>query len=360
MNNIITQLTDLVSKHVGDDHFKKIYAISMLSIGISNVEEPLHIHVFGDPESGKTDLQTRFMNVVPDQNKDIASDFSPKVLMYSNLNPGTIISINDKIVNDQIGALLNQVCDSTSWRQGRICATIVGKERVNLNFPKRCLFWMNSNKRIIDYGIREVDPNAIEGRFMIFEKKYGDTEKKNIFVRRNTTKDITDEEIEKVKNSISEIYKNPKKISCSEEMRTKIWDMSKEMGIHSIRQIGRNLTISQVFAMINNREEVAVEDVENTFVLLKEQFNLKISTSETIEIKIIELIKKELLPEEVFKTLSPEKKLLYSCKEIQNKIKDDIKSTLNYIKSEGVVGYEIIKIGANRIPTECYYILSEE
>jgi hypothetical protein len=354
MKDIIKRLTDSVSKHYGDDHLKKIYAISLLSMGIENVEEPLHIHIYGDPESGKTDLQTRFMYVIPTANKDNASDFSPKVLMYSNLNPGTVVSINDKIINDQNGALLNQICDSTSWRQGRICATIVGKDRINLKFPPRCLFWMNSNKRITEYGIREVDPNAVEGRFMVFEKKYTFKEKEKIFTKRNLSVEVTREEIDKLKIDLSNIFKVPKKISCSEEMRKDIWDKSREIGIDLIRSIGRNLTICQVFALISGRNEVIQEDIKDTFELLKETNMVVVDIHKNLII-----IENQLMPELQFRTYTIDKKNCYSIYEIQKRLKlskEEVEETLKFMKIKGFVGSEIIAMGAQRTPIECFFI----
>ncbi len=359
MTNIISQLTKLVSQHIGDEHLKKIYAISLLSMSVRGVEEPLHLHVFGDRESGKTDLQTRFLDIVPEGHKDIASDFSPRVLLYANLNPATIISMNDKIFTDSMCGLLNQITDSTGWRLGRTIAVTIGKERVNLFFPPRTIFWVNSNRQISQYNIKEVEPDAVESRFMTFEKKYTDDQKKNIFVNRNFCLNSDDSELESVKNILKEMFKNPKHIICSEEIRNIIWEKSKEMGINSIRQIGRNLTICQVYALISGRTEVSYEDVDNTFLLLKEQFNLKINISETSDEKIAEIIRKELLPEIMFKSLLEEKRILYSYREIQNKIKEDIKSTINYMKSEDIVGVEIIKVGYPRVNIECYYLLEK-
>ena len=354
MKDIIQKLTNSVNKHFGDEHLKKLYAISLLSMGIENVEEPLHIHVYGDPESGKTDLQTRYMQSIPSSNKDNASDFSPRVLMYANLSPGTIISINDKILNDSVAALLNQICDSTSWRNGRICATIVGKDRVNLEFPPRCLFWMNSNKDITEYGIREVDPNAVKGRFMTFEKKYTFEQKEEIFTKRNLYQEMSKEEMDELKITLSDIFKTPKKVSCSEEMRKIIWNKSREIGIDLIRSIGRNLTMCQVFALIDGRVEVNLEDVENTFKLLKET-NIVIPDT----YKNSTLIENQLLPEAQFKTFTIDKKTCYSIYEIQKRIKiskEEIEETLTYMKEKGYIGSEIMAVGIQRTPIECFYL----
>jgi len=355
MKDIIQKLTNSVSKHFGDEHLKKIYAISLLSLGVENVEEPLHLHIHGDPESGKTDLQTRYMEIIPSTSKDNASDFSPKVLMYSNLNPGTVISINDKILNDSVATLLNQICDSTSWRKGRICATIVGKDRVDLSFPPRCIFWMNSNRRIIDYGIREVDPNAVEGRFMVFKKEYTSEQKEEIFTKRNFSQEISKEELDELKIKLTTIFKTPVKINCSKETRKIIWDKSREIGIDLIRSIGRNLTICQVFALINGRTEVNQEDIENTFKLLKE-YKLDIS-DKVINTTIIE---NQLLSETEFKTLTPEKKQCYSVYELQKRTKitkEELDETLKYMKEKGFINIEVIKLGIQRTLLECFYLL---
>jgi len=355
MKDIIEKLIGSVSKHFGDEHLKKLYAVSLLSMGIENVEEPLHIHVYGDPESGKTDLQTRFMHIVPSSNKDNASDFSPRVLMYSNLSAGTIVSINDKILNDNVAALLNQICDSTSWRNGRICATIVGKDRVNLTFPPRCLFWMNSNKDILDYGIREVDPNAVKGRFMTFEKKYTFEQKEEIFVKRNLYNEMSKEEIDKLKIDLSNVFKHPKKITCSEELRKVIWERSRRIGIDLIRSIRRNLTMCQVFALIEGRNEVNTQDIENTFKLLDEN---KIIVKETC--KNLTSIENQLLSESEFMKLTRERKACYSVYEIQLRTKlskEEIEESIEVLKKKGIIGYERISRGIPKIIVECYYLL---
>jgi hypothetical protein len=357
MKDIIQKLSNSVCKHFGDDSLKKLYAVSLLSMGIENVEEPLHIHVYGDPESGKTDLQTRYMEIIPLTNKDNASDFSPKVLMYSNLCEGTIISINDKILNDSVAAILNQICDSTSWRKGRTCATIVGKDRVNLTFPPRCLFWMNSNKDIIEYGIREVDPYAVKGRFMSFKKEYTYEQKEEIFTKRNFAQDMPKEEVEALKVKLTDMFKTPVKVSCSEEMRKIIWNKSREMGIDLIRSIGRNLTICQVFAYIDGRLEVKIEDIENTFKLLNE---IKISIPDTQKNSI--LIENQLMPESEFKTYTPDKKVCYSIYEIQKRTKlskEEIEETLKQMKTKGNVGSEVIKKGTLKTLIECFFLVNK-
>lgn len=354
MKDIIKKLTNSVLKHYGDEHLKKLYAISLLSLGVENVEEPLHIHVYGDPESGKTSIQTRYMEVIPSTSKDNASDFSPKVLMYSNLSPGTVISINDKILNDSVATLLNQICDSTSWRKGRICATIVGKDRVNLTFPPRCLFWMNSNRRIVDYGIHEVDPNAVEGRFMVFKKEYTSAQKEEIFTKRNTSNEMSKEEIDALRIKLVDIFKTPIKINCSEQMRKVIWDKSREIGIDLIRSIGRNLTICQVFALISGRSEVNVEDIENTFKLLKEHTEIIPDKTKTTT-----LIENQLISEPEFKTFTLEKKICYSIYEIQKRTKiskEEVEETLKTMKTKGIIGSEVVKMGVQRVLIECFYL----
>jgi hypothetical protein len=296
------------------------------------------------------------MDLVPKEHKDVASDFSPKVLMYSCLQPGTIISINDKVLNDSIGALINQVFDSTSWRNGVISATVVGKERINLEFPPRCVCWMNSNKRVTEYGLREVDPMAIEGRFITFEKTYSEDEKKKIFVERNVynSEDNT-EKINKVRNYINHLYENPKTISCSEEIRSLIWKKSSELGIKSIRIIGRNLTMCQVIALTEERECVITEDVEEIFSLLKA--NSKVISENSPE-DVYELIKHILIPLNIYKALPTDKKLLYSSEELLKNSKiPDLCQNLEKLIKENRIGKDLIKVGINRKLMTCYYLM---
>lgn len=360
MNNIIKDIIDTVSKHVGDEFLKNIYAISLLSPGINNCEEPIHVHIWGTPESGKTDLQTRFLELVPKEHKDIASDFSPRVLMRSDdLKPGSIISMNDKIFTDSNCTLLNQIADSTSWRKGRVCATIIGSERVNLTFPPRVIFWMNSNKKISDYSLREVDPMAVEGRFLVFQKDYTTEQKMNIFIKRNIyTEEIDENKIEEIRKYINEIYEHPKTILCSEECRNMIWKESLKMDITSIRIIGRYLTMCQVVALTNDRLEVTKEDIEAVFNLLKTE-EKPIKKIETSNIKdISDSIKKYLVNKTLFETFSVDKKLQYSSQEIQKKFKvSDICAILDNMEENRVVGKEMQKVGTDRVQTYCYYLI---
>ena len=356
--NIIEDIINLAERHVGDKFLKEIYALSILTPGILNIEEPVHIYLYGSPESGKTNLSNLFMELVPKEHKDIASDFTPKVLMYSNLQPATIISINDKILNDNIGSIINQIADNSAWHKGKIIATTIGSDRVNLVFPARCLFWINANKHVMDYTLREVDPLAIVGRFMIFEKIYSDKQKKEIFVKRNINKEENNEQkVEDIRKYINEIYEHPKIIKCSEECRNLIWEKSFEIGITSLRSIGRNLSMCQVVALANNRTEVLKEDIETIFKLLKTE-EKPIKNIETNNIKeISDSIKKYLVSEILFKTFAVDKKLQYSSTEIQKKFKvSDICPILEHMEEQKIIGKEILRVGIDRILTQCYYL----
>ena len=321
MNNIITEIKNVASAHIGDEFLKEIYALSLLTPGILNVEEPTHIYLYGSSEVGKTNLQSIFMDLIPKEHKDIASDFTPRVLMYSNLQPSTIISINDKILNDSIGSILNQICDSTSWKRGRVIAVTIGSERVNLVFPPRCLFFINANKYVLEYVFNSVDPLAIVGRFLIFEKTYSDKQKKEIFVNRNIHEEPKEQIIEEIRKYINEIYEHPRTITCSKELRNLIWEKSLEIGISSLRSIGRNLSLCQVIALTNNRTEVSKEDIEIIFALLKtEEKPIKKMESYNIN-EISDSIKKYLIYETLFKTYPIDKKLLLQWTKFRKNLK---------------------------------------
>lgn len=357
--NILDRLINLASRHVGDENLKKFYAISLLSIALKNPDEPTHIHVWGAAESGKTNLQTLFLELVPAEHKDIASDFSAKCLLYAKLNPGTVISINDKILNDNIASLINLIADSTSWRNGRTVAVVLGKERVNLVFPPRSLIWLNSNRRIIDYNLREVDPDAVEGRFLVFEKKYEDDAKKNIFLKRNVYLEHNVTELEEVRGILNEMFKNPKTINCSEELRNIIWNKSKEMGINLIRSIGRNLTMCQILALTNDRTEVTKEDIDEVFKLLKSEIKTTATKIETPNIKeLTNDVKGFLVSENLYRTLPAERKVCYSLKELQKRLGvADIIPILDHLKETKIIGEEVVLVGIARTTYTCYYLI---
>ncbi len=358
MNNIIEDIISVSSNHIGDRFLKEMYALSILTPGILNIETPHHIFLYGAPEVGKTDLQSCFMDIVPKEHKDIASDFSARVLLYSNLQPSTIISINDKILNDSMGTILNQICDMQAWKSGKIIAVTIGSERVNLIFPPRCLVWCNANKHILEYNLKEVDPMALVGRFAIFEKTYSDKQKKEIFVKRNLYKELDKNKLEEIRKYINDVYEHPRSISCSEDLRDLIWEKSLEIGITSLRSIGRNLSMCQVVALTQNRTEVTKEDIEYIFNLLKtEEKPIKKMENNNIK-EISDSIKKQLINEIIFKTLSVDKKLLYSEEEIQKKLKvSDISSVLDCMIETKIIGVEIMKIGIERMITKCFYLL---
>jgi len=46
------------------------------------------------------------------------------------------------------------------------------------------LVFLNSNKQISEYKLEEVDPYAIESRFMSFQKSYTQEEKSDIFIKK--------------------------------------------------------------------------------------------------------------------------------------------------------------------------------
>ncbi len=372
MNTIISDIINTSSGHIGDKFLKEIYALSLLSAGVSNIEEPLHVFIYGSPESGKTAIQIKFMDLVPKEHKDIASDFTPKVLMYSNLQPATIISINDKILNDSIGSILNQVADNSAWYKGKIIATTVGADRVNLVFPPRVVFWINANKHITEYNLREVDPLALVGRFMIFEKTYSDKQKKNIFLKRNDNKIEPDEtKIEEIRKYINNIYEHPKIITCSEECRNIIWEKSLEIGISSLRSIGRNLSLCQVITLTNNRTEVTKEDIETIFNLLKTE-EKPIKKMENNNIKEIEemkeeisqnikLIEKYLKLEDVFLQLKDIDKLKYSLSNIEEKFNNiDINQILKSMEKLKMVGKTKVGFDMRNEPNMCYYLTKNQ
>jgi hypothetical protein len=358
MNNIIENIINVSSNHIGDRFLKEMYALSILTPGILNIETPHHIFLYGAPEVGKTDLQSCFMDIVPKEHKDIASDFSARVLLYSNLRPSTIISINDKILNDSMGTILNQICDMQAWKSGKIIAVTIGAERVNLVFPPRCLVWCNANKHITEYNLKEVDPMALVGRFAIFEKTYSDKQKKEIFIKRNLYKELDKNKLEEIKKYINDIYEHPKNINCSENLRDMIWERSIEIGVTSLRSIGRNLSMCQVIALTNNRLEVTKEDIEYIFNLLKtEEKPIKKMENNNIK-EISDSIKKLLMTEIIFKTLSVDKKLQFTEKEIQKKLKvSDISSVLECMEETKIIGTELTKVGNDRIVTKQYYLI---
>lgn len=359
MNKIIEDIISVSSTHIGDRFLKEMYALSILTPGILNIETPHHIYLYGSPEAGKTDLQSTFMEIVPKEHKDIASDFSARVLLYSNLQPSTIISINDKILNDSMATILNQICDMQSWKKGKIIAVTIGSERVNLVFPPRVLVWINANKHVLEYNLKEVDPMALVGRFAIFEKTYSDKQKKNIFVKRNTNNEEPNEaKIEEIRKYINDIYEHPRTISCSEELRDLIWEKSLEIGISSLRSIGRNLSLCQVIALTNNRTEVTKDDIEYIFALLKtEEKPIKKMENNNIK-EISDSIKKLLVSEMMFKTLPVDKKLLYTEEEIQKKLKvSDISSVLECMKETKLIASETTKVGRDRVLTKLYFLI---
>lgn len=359
MNKIIEDIISVSSTHIGDRFLKEMYALSILTPGILNIETPHHIYLYGSPEAGKTDLQSTFMEIVPKEHKDVASDFSARVLLYSNLQPSTVISINDKILNDSMATILNQICDMQSWKRGKIIAVTIGSERVNLVFPPRVLVWINANKHIQEYSLKEVDPMALVGRFAIFEKTYSDKQKKEIFVKRNSGKEEPNEaKIEEIRKYINDIYEHPRTITCSEELRDLIWEKSLEIGISSLRSIGRNLSLCQVIALTQNRNEVVREDIDYIFNLLKteEKIITKIETNNIKEIS--DSIKKYLITEQIFKTYPIDKKLLFTSDEIQKKLKvSDVISILENMEETKQISSETMKVGVDRILTKCYYLI---
>ncbi len=349
MNNetIITQLTEAMWQHVGDEYLKKMYAISLLSIGVENVFEPLHIFCYGSPESGKTDISTRLLDIIPDEFKDGASDFSPKVLMYSNLNPGIIINVNDKVLNDAIGMILNQICDSTAWRQGKTVAVLIGKSRENLIFPPRVCLWLNANKRITEYSISEVDPLAIEGRFMVFKKEYTKEDKKNIYLKRDTIKQPIDKEkLETIKKILCNYHKYPQTINCSEDIRIKIYNTCDSMKIQSLRQIGRIHTMCQVLALINGRTEINIDDANYIFKFIQEIPGMFINQTEPEEEKKnVETLSEYLLVETIFKKFTIEKLKQYSYESLVLKFNNSIKNMAIQLKEmdeKGIIKTELI------------------
>ena len=348
--NIINYILACMGEHIGEEYLKKLFTFAILSLGIKNVEIPLHMHLYGDPESGKTDLTYRFMNIIPKENKVDSDDFSDRALMYEKIKEGSIITINDKILNDGFAKLLNQLCDTKCWYQGHVATVTVEHNNVKLKFPPRTLVFLNTNKKLSEYKLEEVDPHAVEQRFMSFEKYYTPEQKSEIFIKK-TKMDLT-EPIKVATSIIRRYIREPVEIKTSEEIRRIVDIETNKLGIISLRQKGQFLTVCQVFALIEQRKQVEQEDIDNTLEIYKNQKSVNTETN-----VIAEKIYKFLPTEKEMMGWEPDLKVMFNKTSIRNGLKiqyTDCDSAIEYLIKIGKVDFVWTKARNNK-NTTCYF-----
>ncbi len=361
--SLSTSMMIAVSNHYGDFAYKNYYSKVILSVGIENLAEPLHSHMYGEPESGKTALQQRFHKLIPSDHTIRATGFSDKAILYENLKEGVILSLNDIIFNDSNCKEYNQMLDSNCWSEGIEMKVVVEHENITLRIPPRTLLLMNSNKPISSYDFKTVEPSAIESKITSLHKVYREEDKDEIFLNAANKDDVSNS-IKVVSCAIGMWIEEPKKVYYQDEDLEKINSRTKEIGITSLRSRFKILSLAQVNAAEEGREHINKSDIDDAFKLLEE-----IETAEMENAEIAKCIKSVIITKGIFKQLSDDKKQSYSITNIRDTTNgkysmnsgfDEIKRALNFLVKKKEIEYELVKVKNHR-PIPCYYsILLEE
>lgn len=350
--SIIDGVVSFMDDYIGEEYFKKIYVVAVLSIGIKNVDAPLHLHAWGPPEAGKTELQTRFKRLIPKGHKSESDGFSDRALIYDELKEGCIISLNDKVFNDGSGKLLNNVCDSVCWSHGYQETITIDGANIVVKIPPRTLFLANSNKQISDYEFKEVSGEAVESKFQSFKKSYTQEEKDFIWDNKGISVDRSS--VAKVLSAaIFKYIHDAKIINICKEMRVKIRLEAKKIGIITLRNLGQLATTCQVFAMIDQRNDVNDDDIKNTMDIYTSQKNVAADAKE-LSVKVLS----KLIPLKMFTSLKDETKQNFNLTNLRNTIKtaqyNEVKQAIAYLIATKQVDSEHIKAKNNK-SYECFY-----
>ncbi len=258
-------------EHQGDDELKELCILSIASMSISNLIEPIHLHAYGLAESGKTYLLSKTKEIIPEERKLISDNVSPKVLFRARLKPNMVISLNDKIIDESFGELLNCICDGKSWENGFIY-TVIGEngEPIDHPFPPRIIFHISTNKPIPEYHTKEmrVDLEAVQSKFFSFKKEYSENQKNDIkekmLERINNDLQKNKKNLDVMQQIFEILISNPKNIHIpfSREI------IENYMGSCGIRDFGQICSLCQTYALLSGYDNVNKECIEHILGLL--------------------------------------------------------------------------------------------
>jgi len=126
--------------HEGDETVAECLIMSLASRSVLNTTG-LHVSVSGESGKGKSHAFSTLIRQVPERHQ-LAGSMSNKALFYiENLQPGTVIVLDDTSLSDDMSEILKGV--TTSFRKPFIYRT-VNKDRKGFvcTIPERCVWWV--------------------------------------------------------------------------------------------------------------------------------------------------------------------------------------------------------------------------
>lgn len=126
--------------HEGDETVAECLIMSLASRSVLNTTG-LHVSVSGESGKGKSHAFSTLIRQVPERHQ-LSGSMSNKALFYiENLQPGTVIVLDDTSLSDDMSEILKGV--TTSFRKPFIYRT-VNKDRKGFvcTIPERCVWWV--------------------------------------------------------------------------------------------------------------------------------------------------------------------------------------------------------------------------
>ncbi len=126
--------------HVGDEIVAECLIMSFASRSVENTKG-LHVSVTGESGKGKSDAFYKFLAQVPDRFR-LEGAMSNKALFYiDDLNPGTAIVFDDKILSEEVQEILKGA--TTSFKEPIRYRTVNKDRKAQVcTIPARCVWWM--------------------------------------------------------------------------------------------------------------------------------------------------------------------------------------------------------------------------
>ena len=126
--------------HEGDETVAECLIMSLASRSVLNTTG-LHVSVSGESGKGKSHTFSTLIRQVPERHQ-LSGSMSNKALFYiDNLQPGTVIVLDDTSLSDDMSEILKGV--TTSFRKPFMYRT-VNKDRKGFvcTIPERCVWWV--------------------------------------------------------------------------------------------------------------------------------------------------------------------------------------------------------------------------
>lgn len=139
-NPVRTMLRTFALDHEGDETVAECLIMSLASRSVLNTTG-LHVSVSGESGKGKSHAFSTLIRQVPERHQ-LSGSMSNKALFYiDNLQPGTVIMLDDTSLSEDMSEILKGV--TTSFKKPFIYRT-VNKDRKGFvcTIPERCVWWV--------------------------------------------------------------------------------------------------------------------------------------------------------------------------------------------------------------------------